>query len=158
MTADRQTCNLHDVVEPETESWGAAPSLVPAAEPTGSSKVFSPQQKTKSITVKEEVKARRTIGGEPAGWPAMDSSAQSRLQISEWIERIGQGCLAGEVNTQFWEKRYQEGKKLISYESTEDEKLVKDLLPLLEQLQHSSGKSLFVCKRIFKRLEPAPSR
>ena len=114
--------------------------------------MLTKKQKLNFSELKEETQVIGASGGKVVDSLPRKSIYQGQGQASEWIEHIQQGCLAQEENIPFWEKQYQEGKKLTRFKSTEEKKLVNDLLPLIEKLQQSSGSSLVICKQILGQI------
>ena len=152
-TTEQKIDSIHDVVQPEMETQTSTPSSVSVEEKITPEEMSTKKQKLNFSVLKEEAQVMGTSGGKAVDGLPRKSIYQGQVQASEWIERIHQGCLAQEKNIPFWEKQYQEGKKLIRFESAEEKKLVNDLLPLIEQLQQSPDGNIFICKRILKRLE-----
>ncbi len=157
-TTDQNIDDIHDTVQPEMETQASTPSPVSVEEKIMPKGMLTKKQRLNFTALKEEAQVMGASGGKAVDGFPRESTYQSLVPASEWIKRIQQGCLAQEKNIPFWEKQYQEGKKLIHFDSTEEKKLVNDLLPLIEQLQQSSGKNVFICKRILKRLETNPGR
>lgn len=158
ITSDQNINGMHDTVRLEMETQASTPS--PASEEIEekivSEGMVPKKQKIKSMAPKEEAQVMGKSGGKAVDDLSWKSTYQGQMKAGKWIERIQQGCLSQEKNIQYWEKQYQEGIKLIRYESTEEKILVKDLLSLIEQLQQSSDENFFICKRILKRLETNP--
>ena len=150
--------SMHDTVQPEMETQASIPSSVLVKEKITPEEMLTKKQNLNFSVLKEEVQVIDASGGKALDGVSQKNTYRGQVQASEWTESIQQGCLAQENNILFWKKQYQEGKKLIRFESTEEKKLVNDLLPLIEQLQQSSDGNIFICKRILKRLETNSGR
>lgn len=146
---------VHDTVL-LMETQASTPSPVSVEEKITPKEMHIKKQKLNFTVLKEEAQVMGTSGGKAVDGLPRKSIYQGQMQASEWIESIQQGCLSQEKNIPFWEKQYQEGKELIRFESAEENRLVNDLLPLIEQLQQSSDGNIFICKRILKQLETPP--
>ncbi|MBW2328100.1 MAG: hypothetical protein JRF04_00495 [Deltaproteobacteria bacterium] len=149
---------MHDTVQSEMETQASTPSSVSVKEKITQKEMLTKKQKLNFTVLKEEAQVMGTSVGKAVDGLPRKSIYQGQVQAGEWIERIQQGCLSQKENILFWEKQYQEGKELIRFDSTEEKKLVNDLLPLIEQLQQSSDKNSFICKRILLRLETNTGR
>ena len=142
---------MHDAVQPEIETQASTPSSVSVEEKITPEEMPTKKQKLNFSELKEETQVMGTSGGKAVDGLPRKSIYLGQIQASEWIESIQQGCLSQEENIPFWEKQYQEGKKLIRFESAEEKKMVNDLLLLIEQLQQPSDETVIICKRILEQ-------
>ena len=142
---------MHDAVQPEIETQASTPSPVSPENKITPEEMPTKKQKLNFTVLKEETQVMGTSGGKAVDGLPRKSIYLGQIQASEWIESIQQGCLSQEENIPFWEKQYQEGKKLIRFESAEEKKMVNDLLLLIEQLQQPSDETVIICKRILEQ-------
>jgi hypothetical protein len=145
--------SMHDTVQPEIGSQASTPSSISVEEKITPEEILTKKQKLNFTVLMEEAQVMGASGSKTADGFPRKSLYQGQVQASEWIETIQQGCLSQEKNIRFWKEQYQEGTRVIRFESTEEKKLVKDLLPLIKKLQQSSGSSPVICKQILQRLK-----
>jgi hypothetical protein len=80
------------------------------------------------------------------------SLAISQSQAHSWLVDVQKGCINNETHVFFWKQKYFEGQRITNYRSKEEEQFVKDLLPLLLELQQSRIERLALCKSIVLRI------
>ena len=102
----------------------------------------------------------RTFDGSNAVNPHRSKATaigKSRSVSLLWLDNVKQGCLHHETNRQFWAKQYREGRQFTVFRDSEEKQLIKELLPLVDELQRKGGGGQPVCEHILKRFEAASS-
>ncbi len=148
-----------DTVGRKMEIPAAAPSPVPVMEEIEDEQMrILSKQKTRAA-VQKSIRVQPAMSDEMAGGDgATIDSVAPLLPVSAWLAGIVQGCRQNNENRQFWKRKYMEGAHRLQPESAEQEKLVNDLLPLLQQLARSTETVAETCGRLTARLDAAADR
>ena len=70
-----------------------------------------------------------------------------------WLERVQQGCSHNETSSQFWQQQYRTGKQLAMLQDPAEKQLIRELLPLVAELQGKGNDAQAVCEEILKRFK-----
>ena len=70
-----------------------------------------------------------------------------------WLDRVQQGCRHNEASSQFWQQQFRTGKQLAMQQDPVERQLIRELLPLVEELQGKENDTQAVCEEILKRFK-----